>query len=120
MGTTTIGAFAVDLVSAGENAATPGDSLISTWPTGWMWAAVIVVIVFLVVAGLLIAKALDQRFTARIVKDFGTSCLPQIAELNKPSSVGVAAEVLTATAELVRAFADVIRALFGREDSDSE
>lgn len=118
MGTTTIGAMTVELVSAGENAGTPGDSLISTWPTGWMWAAVIVTIVFLVVAGLLVAKVLDQRFTARVVKDFGTSCLPQLADLNKSSSVAVAAEVLTAMAGLVRAFADVIRAVFGRGDSD--
>lgn len=118
MGTTTIGAMTVDLVCAGERAATAGQPLGSTLPSGWVWAAVLVAIVFLIVAGLLVAKALDQRFTQRVVKDFGTSCLPQLAELNKSSSVGVAAEVLTAMAELVRAFADVMRAVFGRDDTD--
>lgn len=57
-------------------------------------------------------------YSTRIEHTGAGVSLCQLADLNKSSSVAVAAEVLTALAELVRAFADVIRAVFGRGDSD--
>ena len=75
-------------------------------PGGWLVAVTVIGVVGLVVAGWLMAKRMDNKLTANIVRDHGPGTLRDLVEHHRVSSMTVVAEVLRAAAEVAKAGRD--------------
>jgi hypothetical protein len=77
--------------------------MLSALPQGLIWASAFVAVVALVVGAWLLEKRMANRLTAEVAALYGPGCLADLTEHHRASSMSVVAEVLRATAELARA-----------------